>query len=559
MNDLLIKNADLYDGLGNPARRADLAVTGDRITAIGTQLGEAATVVDGTGLALMPGIIDSHTHYDAQLTWDPSASPSPALGVTTVLMGNCGFSIAPCKPEARDLNLRNLTFVEGMSLETLRAGVNWQFETFPQYLDFIEKQGVGVNAAAYVGHSTVRSWVMGDEASARAATAQEIDQMRAIIREALEAGAVGFSSTTSFQHNGENGVPMPSRLAKDEEFQALVSTLGECGKGVFMMTKSSETRPPWLQSVAAAAKRPFLVAALLHNPMVPDAVFDDMRGVAQGREQGLQMFGAVSCCPLKFEFDMREPYIFEGLKSWKPAMSVRGAQARDLFADRGFRQTVKDELAIKVRRVFTGDWEKVHVVQVNDPAHQKYEGHSVAELAAADGIHPFDWLLNLSLEEDLRTAFTAVLLNADEDAVARLLTDVNSIVSLSDAGAHTTFFNDAGFGLHLMGYWARDKKLMSLERAAQKLTSEQARLFGFKNRGVLQTGAFADLLLFDPATVGREAAKRHFDLPAKGTRLITPARGVEKVWVNGRLVADAHGMRSDAGRPGRVLRDFASN
>lgn len=556
MFDLAIKNALVYDGLGSLPIRACLTVKDGRIAAIGQDVGSARETLDAEGLALMPGIIDSHTHYDAQITWDPLASPSPALGVTTVVMGNCGFSIAPCKPADRDMNLRNLTYVEGMSLDSLRAGVDWQFESFPQYLDFIERNGVGPNVAAYIGHSSVRTWVMGDDASKRAATADEVAAMRRMIIDGLEAGAVGLSSTTSYQHNGENGIPMPSRLATDEEFHALVSALGETGRGMFMMTKSSDTRPPWLQEVAAAAKRPFLVAAVLHNPLVPDAVFDDMRGVAQGRERGLDMYGAVSCCQLKFEFNMREPYVFEGLRSWKPAMAVRGESARSLFADPAFRQSVKAELAIKVRRVFAGDWEKVHVVQVRDAKHQAYEGKSIAHLAAAASKHPFDWLLDLSLEEDLETIFTAVLLNSDEEAVARLLRDDNSIVTLSDAGAHTTFFSDAGFGLHLLGYWVREKQLMSYERAIKKLTSEQARLFGMKDRGVLQVGAHADLLLLDLAKVGRGESKRYFDLPAKGTRLITPAIGLHGVWVNGKLIADGSGLRADAGRPGKVLRDF---
>jgi N-acyl-D-amino-acid deacylase len=556
MHDLIIQNARLYDGLGSAPALASLAVKDGRIAAIGENLGAAKTTVDAQGLALMPGIIDSHTHYDAQVTWDPLASPSPALGVTTVIFGNCGFSLAPCRPADRDMNLRNLTYVEGMSLDTLRAGVNWQFESFPQYLDFIQGNGVGPNVAAFIGHSSVRSWVMGADASKRAATQEEIGAMRRIIIEGLEAGAVGLSSTTSYQHNGENGIPMPSRLAKDEEFHALASTLGETGRGMYMMTKSSDTRPPWLQALAASAKRPFLVAAVLHNPLVPDAAFDDMRGVAEGRARGLDMYGAVSCCQLKFEFNMREPYVFEGLRSWKPAMEVRGASAKALFADTTFRQSVKDELAVKVRRVFAGDWEKVHVVQVRDAQHHAYEGRTVAELAAKDGKHPLDWLLDLSLAEDLHTVFTAVLLNSDEEAVARLLTDPNSIVTLSDAGAHTTFFSDAGFGLHLLGYWSREKKLMSFERAVQKLTSEQARLFGIKDRGVIREGAHADLLLLDPKTVGRGESKRYHDFPAQGTRLITPAKGLHGVWVNGTLIADANGLRSDAGRPGKVLRDF---
>lgn len=557
MYDVLIKNANIYDGLGSAPIAASLAVSGGRIAAIGDNLGAARETIDADGLALMPGIIDSHTHYDAQITWDPLTSPSPQLGVTTVVMGNCGFTIAPCRPADRDLNLRNLTYVEGMSLESLRAGVNWQFETFPQYLDFLERNGVGPNVATYIGHSSVRTWVMGEDASKRAATDAEIQQMRRIIIDGLNAGAVGLSSTTSYQHNGDGGIPMPSRLAADAEFHALVSALGETGRGMYMMTKSSDTTPAWLQSLAKSARRPFLAAAILHNPGVPEAAWNDMQGVAQGRALGLPMYGAVSCCQLKFEFTMREPYVFEGLRSWKPAIEVRGEGAKALYANAAFRQSVKDELAVKVRRVFAGDWEKVDVVLVKHDRHRAYEGKSVAQLAAATGQHPLDWLLDLALAEDLDTIFTAVLLNSDEQQVARLLTHPNSIVSLSDAGAHMTFFCDAGFGLHLLGYWARERELMSFERAVQKLTSEQARLFGIKDRGVLAAGACADLLLIDPKLVGRGGPQRLYDLPGGGSRLVTPAKGIHGVWVNGKLIADGNGVRAGADRPGQVLREFA--
>jgi N-acyl-D-amino-acid deacylase len=556
MFDLVIQDAKIYDGLGGAPFVASLAVSSGRIAAIGQNLGTARTTIGAEGLALMPGIIDSHTHYDAQITWDALASPSPQLGVTTVVMGNCGFTIAPCRPADRDLNLRNLTYVEGMSLESLRAGVDWQFETFPQYLDFLQRMGVGPNVAAYIGHSSVRTWVMGEDASKRAATAPEIEQMRRIVAEGLQAGAVGLSSTTSYQHNGDGGIPMPSRLAADEEFHALVSTLGEAGRGMFMMTKSSDTKPAWLQALAATAKRPFLAAAILHNPGVPEAAWNDMQGVAEGRARGLPMYGAVSCCQLKFEFSMREPYVFEGLRSWRPAIEVRGEGARSLYADAQFRQSVKDELAVPVRRVFAGDWDKVEVVIAKEARHKAYEGQSVAKLAAAAGQHPLDWLLDLALAEDLDTVFTAVLLNSDETQVARLLTHPDSIVSLSDAGAHMTFFCDAGFGLHLLGYWVREKGLMSFERAVKKLTSEQAGLFGMQDRGVLRAGAHADLLLLDPATVGRGESQRRYDLPGGGSRLLTAATGVHGVWVNGTLIADAQGVRGDAGRPGQVLREF---
>jgi N-acyl-D-amino-acid deacylase len=282
MHDLLIKNARICDGLGSAIRTGSLAVKDKHIAAIGDDLGSARATIDADGLTLMPGIIDSHTHYDAQITWDPLASPSPALGVTTVVMGNCGFTIAPCRTSDRDLNMRNLTHVEGMSLDALRSGINWQFETFPEYLDFLERNGVGPNVAVFIGHSSVRTWVMREDSHKRAATAAEVEEMRRIVIDGLKAGAVGFSTTTSYQHNGENGIPMPSRLADDHEMHTLVGTLGEVGRGAFMLTKASDTKMAWLESLAASAKRPVLVAAILHNSLVPEEAFQDMAGNVRG-------------------------------------------------------------------------------------------------------------------------------------------------------------------------------------------------------------------------------------------------------------------------------------
>ncbi len=560
MFDLIIKNANIYDGLGSPPRHGNIAVAAGKIAAIdGEALGAAKQTIDAQGRALMPGIIDSHTHYDAQITWDPMVSPSPALGVTTVVMGNCGFTIAPCRPQDRDLNMRNLTHVEGMSLAALREGVDWQFETFPQYLDFLERNGVGPNVAAFIGHSSVRTWVLGEDAHKRAATPAEVDAMRRVVLDGLRAGAVGFSTTTSYQHNGENGIPMPSRRADDAEMHALVGTLKEHGRGVFMLTKASDTKMTWLESLAATAQRPFLVAAILHNPLTPEEVVADMSGIAAARGRGRPMYGAVSCCPLRFEFTMREPYVFEALPSWQPVMKAHGVEAmRAVYRDAGFRQGVKDALDVRARRLFTGDWSKVHVALVAKPENKACEGRSVAELAREAGVHPFDWLLDFALDEDLGTMFTAVLLNFDEPAVAKLLTDPHSLLSLSDAGAHLTFLCDAGFGLHFLGKWIREKHLMPLEQAVQRLTHAQAKFFGMTDRGSLQPGMAADMVLFDPDRVGRGAFERRFDLPAGSSRLFTASKGLHGVWVNGKLVADGEGLREDAGRPGKVLREFAA-
>lgn len=558
MHELIIENATVYDGSGAAPQRANVAVDGGRITAVGLTGSEARERIDARGQALMPGIIDTHTHYDAQITWDPFANPSPTLGVTTVVMGNCGFTIAPCRPADRDLVMRNLTHVEGMALEALREGIDWGFESFPQYLDMLETKGVGPNVACFVGHSGVRSFVMRGDAPKRAATAQEVTQMRGIVAEAMEAGACGFSTTRSGQHNGEAGIPMPSRLADPHEMTTLSAVLREAGKGLLMMTKGADTPLPMIEELCAAADRPYLVAALLHSNLTPEATFEDLAHIGQAQRRGRRMYGAVSPCPLNFEFTLHEPYVFEGLRAWQPLMSMTEKDFAAALADPALRASLKSELTERSRRMFTGEWEKAFVAQVADPSHAAMEGKSIAALARAANQHPVDFILDLALSEDLDTMFTATLLNSDEEAVGRMMRDENAIVSLSDAGAHLTFLCDAGFGLHVLGHWARDRKLMPIEEAVRKLTSEPAKLFGIKDRGRIAPGNHADLLLFDPATVGRGPSRRVFDLPAGASRLTTPATGVQGVWVNGQRLVDEQGLRKNAPKAGKVLRDFAS-
>ncbi|MGH6630710.1 MAG: amidohydrolase family protein, partial [Burkholderiales bacterium] len=359
-------------------------------------------------------------------------------------------------------------------------------------------------------------------------------------------------------HNGEAGIPMPSRLADEQEMLALSGALREGGKGLLMMTKASDTAVPWIESLAAAADRPYLVAALLHSNLTPEATFEDLEHIGRARSRGRRMYGAVSACPLNFEFTLHEPYVFEGLAAWQPLMKMDEPEVKKALGDAAFRRRLKDELAKRSRRMFTGEWEKAFVAQVADPAHAACEGQSIEALAKKQGVHPLDFMLDLALTEDLDTLFTATLLNSDEDAVGRMLNDPNAIVSLSDAGAHLTFLCDAGFGLHLLGYWVRERKLMPLEQAVKKLTSEPAQLFGIRGRATIAAGNWADLLLFDPRTVGRAPSRRVYDLPAGGSRIHTPGIGVHGVWVNGRLIADSNGIIKDAPKAGKVLRDFSA-
>jgi N-acyl-D-amino-acid deacylase len=559
MHDLLIRDARLIDGSGKPSRHGDLAVAGGRIVALGTGLGPARETIDAAGLALAPGIIDGHTHYDAQITWDPWVDPSPALGVTTVVIGNCGFTIAPCRPADRDITMRNLTHVEGMSLDALRAGIRWDFESFPDYLDMIERPGTGPNVAAFVGHSGLRTYVLGEDAARRAASEGEIAEMARLVREAMAVGAAGFATSTNETHNGENGIPMPSRLADAREMTALVTAMGASGRGVFMLTRGSVTSIAELEALAAASGRPVLIAALLHNGTNPEGVFRTLDEIRAARARGRALIGQVSCCPLTMDFTLESPYLFESLVAWQPAMAAHGAALERLYADPAFRDAVKRELAeTRGKRLFNSEWDKLHVVETTRPEHQALEQRSLADIAAAQGKHPLDAMLDLGLAERLATQFTALLLNSDEQAVGRLIADPENHVALSDAGAHLTFFCDAGYGLHLMGHWAREVGALSLEHAVRQLTSRPAAIFGIHERGALRPGFWADLILFDPATVARGPKRRVFDLPAGAPRLTTRAEGLHGVWINGVRVADASGLRRNGRLPGQLIRDFAA-
>jgi len=557
VHDLVFRNALVLDGSGGPPSIADVAVDHGRIAGVGREAGAARRSIAADGLALMPGIIDSHTHFDAQITWDPYVRPSPALGVTTAVIGNCGFTIAPCRPRDRELTMRNLTHVEGMSLDVLRRGVVWEFETFPQYLAQLRRAGTAVNVAAYVGHSGVRTYVMGEDAARRAATDAEIAAMQDIVREAMAAGAVGFASSTSPAHNGEGGLPMPSRLADEREMRALVRAMGESGRGVFMLTKGGDTAVSFLESLAADSSRPVMIAALLHNGTNPRSVFDDLDAITAANARGRALVGQVSCCPLTMDFTLDSPYPVEGLASWKPALGLSGAALEAVLASRGFRDGVRAELAAPSRfRLFNGEWDKVEIVETS-PAHAAYEQRTVAEVARAEGRDPVDVMLDLALSEGLRTVFTALLLNSDEEAVGRMLNHPHSLVSLSDAGAHLTFFNDAGFGLHLLGHWARDRGAMTLPEAVRRLTALPAQILGLRDRGAIRDGFAADLLLFDPASVDRGPKRRVFDLPGGAPRLTTDAIGVHGVWVNGERIVDEKGLVESAPLGGRLITDFA--
>lgn len=557
MFDLIIRSAVIADGLGNDLFDGDIATKDGRIAAIlaPNSSADATSVVDAGGQVLAPGVIDVHTHYDAQLTWEPTASPSPALGVTTVVIGNCGFGIAPATPQARETITRNLSVVEAMSLDTLNAGIDWGFSSFAEYLALLERKGVYPNVAAYASHSAMRSVVMGDAGSKREATPEELDAIVALFHECMDAGAFGLGSSTFDNHYGWGGIPVPSRLASDEEFRALARVVAEYGHGSMMATCGNRTTIEFLEELANISGRPVVYAPLLHYSNQPERATDIAAACAAARERGKPVYAQASCQPLSMDFQLTAAYPMLTIAGW-PNNEHDVDKLSAVFADTEFRDAVREDLHTpNGARIFNGRWDRVEVTIATEASNKSLEGQTITAIAERDGADPLDVFLNIGLSERLQTTFTAKLLNVEEDAVAKLLKDDGIMVSLSDAGAHHTFFCDAGFGMHFLGHWVRELKQFELPHAIRKLTSDLANIYGISDRGRIEVGAYADLILFDPATIGITKPERLDDLPANGSRLVRRAPGLKSTWVNGVQIFDGENY-VEVAPPGHVLRQF---
>lgn len=560
MFDLVIRGANVVDGLGQPPRITDVAVADGRIAEVGPITGNALQTVDAGGLTLGPGFVDIHTHFDAQLTWDVTASPSPALGTTTVVMGNCGFGIAPCPPHLRETMMANLSVVEGMDLDALRAGIDWDFESFPEYMDLLRRRGTVPNAAVLVGHSAVRTAVMGEAASERTTpSADELTAMKAIIGEAMESGAIGFASSFSPNHIGAGGRPMPSTVAEDGELADLIDVFGRAGRGICQIATGTRITAPMLEEFARRCGRPmFMTSSLtMYNEALPGRATEILDECQAARDRGHEVHAQITCQPLAFDFTPANAYPFYSHDAFAEIKGAGPEILKQAFADDGFRDRFRDDLATpKPGTLFFGAWDRVEIVA---PAHQSNAGlanRTIAEAAADRGVDPVDFFFDLGLEEDLQTAVVARLLNVEEDGVASLLKHPASVIGLSDAGAHLIYMCDAGFGLHFLGHWVRERGDFGLVEGIRRLTSHPADLYRIPDRGRIAPGAWADMLLFDPETVGISPPMRVPDLPAGGTRTIRRPNGVAGVWVNGINVFDGQDYVDLVSSPGHVLDRF---
>jgi N-acyl-D-aspartate/D-glutamate deacylase len=542
--DLLLRGALVVDGTGAAGRVADVGVQDGRIASIGKTHEAARTVVDAGGLALMPGIVDVHTHYDAQITWDPTLSPSVSLGVTTAILGNCGFGIAPCPAALRETMVKNLSVVEGMDLKALLQGTRWEFETFGEYLDALERVRPCANVGVLAGHSTIRTAVMGEEASTRAQpTERELSSMRAIVREAMQAGAAGFASSFSPNHSGWGGTPMPSTIASDEELKTLARVLGEAGRGIFVMATGPRATPEFMESIAAETGRPaFMVTVLtMYDRAHPARALQYYERCAQAIARGHEVYIHTSCQPLSFDFTLREPYLLYSHDAFDAVKAAAPDERGRIYRDPAFRSRLRENLKNpKSGILFHGDWSQVEL-----------DGVPVTRLADS----PLDFVFDLPLD----TQLVAKLFQNDDAGVAPLLRHPAGVVALSDAGAHLIYFCDAGFGLHFLAHWVRETGTFSLEEGVRRLTGEPARRYRIPERGSIEVGKWADLLLFEPSSVGISGLQKKSDLPGGGTRMVRAPVGVHGVWVNGLQVFD--GVKYSSARddgPGRVLRIFDS-
>ena len=562
MYDLVIRGAMVVDGLGHDPVRADVAVEGGRIAAIGA-VGMAGTgaseIVDAGGLALMPGIIDLHTHYDAQVTWDPTLSPSPSLGVTSVVMGNCGFGIVPSPPHLRDLIMRNLAVVEGMDLDALRAGIDWQFQSFGEYLNRLRRSGPYANLAVLVGHSAVRTAVMGNDSSVRKQpTPAELAEMKRLVAEAMNEGAIGLGASYSLNHSGWGGVPMPSTISDLSEFDALVGAMGGPGRGVVEISSGPSSVEAMEAIAARHGRRIFMSTALaLYNEEYPQRAIGMFDACAAAQARGNELYIQITCQPLSFDFTLASAYPFYSHPAFDPIKAYDRAQLKAVFRDPSFRDRFRADLKTPLPgTVFQGNWQRVIVAAPVKPENAGLADRTIADIARDSGRDPLDMMLDLGLEEDLDTGFIGRFFNAVDDGVEPLVKHQAGVIALSDAGAHLVYLCDAGFGLYFLGHWVRTRGAFDLPEGVRRLTSHQAGLYGIPDRGRIAPGAFADLLLFDPATVGISAAHRVNDLPGGGPRTMRDPVGVHGVFVNGVKVFDGKNYARLGNGPGQVLDRF---
>jgi N-acyl-D-amino-acid deacylase len=554
--DLLIKNGRIIDGSGRPGFHGDVGVMGGKIVELGRLDGPARRVIEADGRVVAPGFVDNHCHYDAQVLWDPLCTFSSHHGATTVIIGNCSLALGPVRTHEREKLAGMLSYVEAIPMDVLQAGVPWTWETFPEYMNTIGGR-LGVNVGTLVGHSAVRLYAMGKSCSERDATADELEAMRRVVREALAAGALGLSLTRNMNHFDIEGQRIPAACAPESELFALADVLREAGTGVIQCGGGTnpELKDRLLSRLSQACGRSVMYNTLLEQARQPGRWRTHLAHVEDTARQGIRAIPLCNPGSIVNRFTMKNCQVFRSMPTWLPILQASDEIKLTAYRDPETRAKLRAEVDAPLGpdSTFSKRWDLMIVEEPQLAKNRGLRGQNIAEIAKAQGKEPVDAFLDLAVEEDLTTVFSLGEINMDTEAVAQILGSPYAVVGLSDGGAHVQFHSNVSNPTRLLGYWVREKRIMSLELAVRRLTFDSASAFGIYDRGLLQPGMAADLVVFDPDTVRPVPEDVVHDFPSNGWRMRELAEGIHYTVVNGEVLLEK-GTHTGS-HPGRVLRN----
>ncbi|MPY92620.1 MAG: amidohydrolase family protein [Acidimicrobiia bacterium] len=560
--DLVVRDGVVVDGSGGARYRADVGVTHGRISRIGRIKERGHREIDAEGLVVSPGFIDGHTHMDAQIAWDPLGTCSCWHGVTSVVMGNCGFTLAPARSDQRHLVVRNLERAEDISAEAMAKGIDWTWETYPEYLDTLERLPKGINYAGYVGHSALRTWAMGERAFEEEASPDDLAVMARELRDSLRAGAMGFTTSRTFNHQTSDDRPVASRLANWGEVVALVGVMGDLGAGIFELANEDAARS------TDESKRDEYYGRLMDLAVktgVPMTFGVNSKREGQGEHRkvldlldrtaanGGRMFGQAHAREFNVVLSFKTQIPFDALPEWKELRSWSLDEQKRALGDPSMREKL-------LRAARDGDWPTGVGAEARKPEYdwiRVMDGptppyRTVAEVAAERGVDPAECMIDLALESDFEQFFLQPILNGNLDVVLEIMRHPRCIPTFSDSGAHVSQLMDSSIPTHLLGYWAREREAFTLEQAVNKITLAPAVAWGFHDRGLLREGLAADLCVFDPEEIGPDMPYVAHDLPGGSVRLVQKSRGIAATVVNGEVLLE-DGNHTGA-NPGQLLR-----
>jgi N-acyl-D-aspartate/D-glutamate deacylase len=574
--DLLIKNGTIIDGLRMPAYRGDIGIRNGKIVAMGNVQGTATRVLDATGRIVAPGFMDIHTHYDAALSggtkWDPYATLSGWHGVTTVAIGNCGFGFAPVRPEDRERAMRRMERTESIPLSCMQAGMRWDWETFPQFLDSLDRGELGVNAASLVPYSPLRAWVLGNDAARDPkykTKPEQVAEIKHILREGLQAGGFGFSASFSMANRDYDGGYLPTHVAPREEFLEMAKVMREFNRGSIEWTMGHALQGlgmDFLLELAKTSGRPVNWNAVIYDPTSPNTWREQLAWTEKAYREA-PVLAVNICMPIEFEFTLETIGLFDQLPAWNEATVGTLAERKAKLADPARRSALKRDME-KAPTLMPGTspdgeqgqvrmfrWDETFVDDVHLAKNKSLKGRTIGELAKEQGKHPIDTLLDLSVEEDLKTTFAMQgFINNDEEALTTIIKHPLTLIGASDGGAHTKFLTLGRYPTHFLAHWVRDKQIMTLEEAHWRLSAMLGWAIGIRDRGWLREGMPADIVVYELEKLAVRPTETIKDLPDGDWRRVQKADGYNYLIVNGQVTFEDG--KCTGALPGKMLRSY---